>query len=137
VVDDDREVTHLLAEAFQDWGYIVLQASSAAEATRLAREETLDAALIDVRMPGEDGFRLLQRLKEDNEHLVAVMMTGYASLEGARRAMRLGAYDYITKPFEMGALRAILNAGLKESANARTRGPRKVASPTVLTTPDP
>jgi len=150
-VDDDPEVTYLLAQTLQPWGYVVLEANSAAEAMWIAREETTDVALIDVRMPDEDGFGVLQALKEQDEHLVAVMMTGSATLEGARRAMRLGAYDYITKPFEIEALRAILEAGLEESAHAptppkrlrrlakadRTRRPREqVASAAVLTTPD-
>ena len=127
----------MLAEALQDWGYLVLQANSAAEAIRIARQETLDAALIDVWMHGENGFRVLQALKERDEHLVAVMMTGYGVLDEARQAMILGAYDYITKPFDLQDLRAILEAGLKESADARTRRPREAASPAVLTPRDP
>jgi len=111
-----------------------LRANSAAEAIKMAREEGIDAALIDVRMPEVDGFRVLQTLKESNEHLVAVIMTGYGDLEGARRAMRLGAYDYITKPFDLRAVRAILKAGLKESLSAPVRPHDKVASSTVLTT---
>ena len=134
VVDDDREVTHLLATALERWGYVALQANSAAEAIRTARKKTINAALIDVRMPHVDGFRVLQALEEDDEHLFAVIMTGYSDLDEARRAMRLGAYDYITKPFDLRALRALLKAGLRESANARLRHQGKEVFSTVLTT---
>ena len=134
VVDHDPEVTHLLATALERWGYIALQANSADEAIGMARKETVDAALIDVLMPHVEGFQVLRRLKEDDGHLVAMIMTSCGDLEGARRAMRLGAYDYITKPFDLKALRSVLRAGLKEISTAALPSPGKVSSPTVLTT---
>lgn len=137
VADDDRETTCLLAAALEQSGYVVLQAHSAAEAIRIAREQTIDAALIDVRMPDGDGFRVLQALKERDEHLVAVMMTDDGVLDEARRAMLLGAHDYITKPFDLEDLRAVLDTGLTESADARTRHPREAVSAAVLTSPEP
>ena len=121
VVDHDPEVTHLLATALERWGYVALQANSASEASRIAREETIDAALIDVQMPGVDGLQVLQTLMENDEHLAAVIMTSSGDLDGARRAMRLGAYDYITKPFDLEALRAVLKAGLREGVNVPLR----------------
>ena len=133
VVDDDREITYLLANALQRWGYVAVQANSAAEAIQKAREETIDAALIDVRIPDTDGFRLLQALKEGDEHLVAVMMTGYGDLDGARRAMKLGAHDYMTKPFDMRTLRAVLQAGLKERVAARVQRVRTAAASATFT----
>jgi|GEM_PF-6581575 len=132
VVDDDLEVTHLLAAALKECGYVVLQANSAAEAIRIAREETIDAALIDVPMSDLDGFGVLRRLKENDEHLVVVIMADYGDLEEARQAMRLDAYDYITKPFDIRVLRTVLRAGLKESSRMPT--PHKRASSAALTT---
>ena len=135
VADDDRETTYLLAAALEPSGYIVLQAHSAAEAIRIAREQTINAALIDVRMPDGDGFRVLQALKEHDEHLVAVMMTDHGVLDEARRAMLLGAHDYITKPFDLEDLRAVLDTGLTESAGARTPRPREATSAAVTVQP--
>ena len=132
VVDDDRQVTHVLAVALQRWGYVALQANSGAEALKISRDETIDAALIDVRMPGADGFRVLQALKQNDELLVAVLMTGYSDLDEARRAMGSGAYDYITKPFDLAGLQAILQTGLTERANASVHRRGKKNPQTVL-----
>ena len=112
VVDDDREVTHILARALQQWGYTSLQANSAADAVRIAREKPVDAALVDVRMPDMNGFLLLRQLRKGRSSTVFVMMTGYSELEDARRAMKMGAYDYLTKPFELESLRVVLKAAL-------------------------
>ena len=116
IVDDDREVTHLLATALQRWRYTPLQANSATDALRIVRGGPVDAALVDVRMPDMDGFLLLQLLKKSEDSMLIVMMTGYSELEDARRAMKLGAYDYITKPFALDSLRVILKTGLMEKA---------------------
>ena len=136
VVDDERAITQMLACALQRRGYTVFQANGAAEAMRIAEEETIDAALIDVRMPGAGGFCVLENLKANDERLVAVMMTGYADLDGARQAMRSGAYDYITKPFDMNALRTILAAGLAERAQAGEQGRRADAEHRPLMPPE-
>ena len=83
-------------------------------------------------MPDGDGFGLLQALRERDAHLVAIMMTDHGVLDEARRAMLLGAYDYVTKPFDLSELRAVLDAGLAESADAR-----EAAAAAALTSPDP
>jgi len=132
VADDDPQTTWLLAAALEPSGYAVLQAHAAAEAIRIAQDHTVDAALINVRMPDGDGFGLLQALRERDAHLVAIMMTDHGVLDEARRAMLLGAYDYVTKPFDLSELRAVLDAGLAESADAR-----EAAAAAALTSPDP
>ena len=134
VVDHDRELTHLLATELRRWGYVALQANAPSEAARMTREGNVDAAVIGVETPSGDGVRMLQTLMEGDEHIVAVIMTSFGDLDGARQAMRLGAYDYITKPFDLRALRATLKAGLKEAASGQLRLRGRTDSSTVLTT---
>ena len=124
VVDHDPEATHLLAAELERWGCVAFAANNAAEAMRIAWNEHLDAALIDVQVPGMDGIRVLQALMEQHERLVVVIMTSPANLEGARRAVRLGASDYVTRPFDLKSLREALKAGLEGRDNASPRPDR-------------
>ena len=121
IVDHDPAATHLLAAELERWGYVAFEANNAPQAMRIAWEEPLDAALIDVQAPGMDGIQVLQTLMEEHERLVVVIMTSPANLDGARRAVRLGASDYVTRPFDLKSLRAALKAGLEERAHAPQR----------------
>jgi two-component system response regulator HydG len=100
IVDDERIVRDSLGKWFHEEGYEIGTAESASEAlTRLA-ERRWDLALVDIKMPGTDGIELLSRVREIDPELVVIMITGYASVETAVQALKLGAYDYITKPFD-------------------------------------
>jgi DNA-binding NtrC family response regulator len=100
IVDDERSVRDSLSRWFADEGYEVGAAESAAEAlTRLA-ERRWDIALLDIKMPGMDGIELQRKLKEADPELTVIIMTGYASVETAVAALKLGAYDYVTKPLD-------------------------------------
>jgi len=100
VVDDEPIVRDSLGKWFREEGYEVGTAENANEAlTRLA-EQTWDLALVDIKMPGTDGIELQRRIREINAELIVIIMTGYASVETAVQALKNGAYDYITKPFD-------------------------------------
>jgi two-component system, NtrC family, response regulator HydG len=100
IVDDELSVRDSLRRWFGDEGYKIGTASSAGEAlTRLA-EHHWDVALIDIKMPGTDGIELQARLKEADPELLVIIMTGYASVETAVAALKMGAYDYVTKPLD-------------------------------------
>jgi DNA-binding NtrC family response regulator len=100
IVDDELSVRDSLSRWFADEGYVVGAAENAAEAlTRLA-ERKWDIALVDIKMPGTDGIELQRRLKEAEPDLTVIIMTGYASVETAVAALKLGAYDYVTKPLD-------------------------------------
>jgi two-component system, NtrC family, response regulator HydG len=100
VVDDEIIVRDSLGKWFREEGYEVGAAESAAEALRLLAQSHWDLALVDIKMPGTDGIELQRRLHEINPELIVIMMTGYASVETAVAALKNGAYDYITKPFD-------------------------------------
>ena len=100
VVDDETIVRESLGGWFLDDGYRVDTAANAGEALRLAAENHYDVALIDIKMPKVDGLELMGRLLAAIPDLTPIVMTAYASVETAVRALKAGAYDYIVKPFD-------------------------------------
>ncbi len=100
IVDDELIVRDSLSKWFREEGYEVEVAESASEALTKLAEHRYDLALLDIKMPGTDGIELQRRLHEVNPHLIVIIMTGYASVETAVAALKNGAYDYVTKPFD-------------------------------------
>lgn len=114
VVDDDEGVRAVAQETLTRGGYDTVGAASGEEATELLRENTFIAAVVDLVLPDCSGLDVLQQVRSVNPDAVMVMVTGYASLDSAMEAVRLGAYDYIRKPFSPGDLIHIVERGLKE-----------------------
>jgi DNA-binding NtrC family response regulator len=100
IVDDELIVRDSLGKWFREEGYQVGAAESASDALTQLAAQNWDLALIDIKMPGTDGIALQQRIHEINPELICIIMTGYASVETAVQALKNGAYDYITKPFD-------------------------------------
>ena len=100
VVDDERIVRESLGSWFRDDGYEVTTADSGREALRIVAARSYDIALLDIKMPGMDGLALQQRLCEVAPQTSVIIMTAYASVDTAVRALKAGAYDYIVKPFD-------------------------------------
>jgi CheY-like chemotaxis protein/anti-sigma regulatory factor (Ser/Thr protein kinase) len=105
LVDDERALKTALAKALRQDGYEVLLADSAEEALVAAEQHAIDLLLTDVRMPGTDGLELLRALRERQPWVAAIVMTAYGSVQSVIEAMRLGASDFLTKPFKLAALR--------------------------------
>jgi DNA-binding NtrC family response regulator len=100
IVDDELIVRDSLGKWFREEGYEVGAAESASEALTQLAAQNWDLALIDIKMPGTDGIALQQRIRQVYPDLTCIIMTGYASVETAVQALKNGAYDYITKPFD-------------------------------------
>jgi len=100
IVDDEKIVRDSLDKWFREEGYQVSTAESASEALGRLAGRRFDLALVDIKMPGTDGIELQRRLREVDPELAVVIMTGYASVETAVQALKNGAYDYVTKPFD-------------------------------------
>jgi DNA-binding response OmpR family regulator len=113
VIDDEKGLRDMLVYSLTARGYGVETAAGGAEALELARGRRFDLALCDVMMPGMDGLQTLRLLKEARPELEVVMVTGYATLETAIRAMKEGAYDYVSKPYELDELCGILDKALE------------------------
>jgi DNA-binding NtrC family response regulator len=100
VVDDEAIVRDSLGAWFRQDGHHVDAAEGAKEALHLCAQGHYDIALLDIKMPGMDGLELQSRLAAADPELTIILMTAYASVESAVRAMKAGAYDYIIKPFD-------------------------------------
>jgi DNA-binding NtrC family response regulator len=100
VVDDEAIVRESLRNWFQEDGHEVGCAAGAKDALRLVKESSWDLALLDIKMPGIDGLELQRKIREVAPGTTVIIMTAYASVETAVEALKDGAYDYITKPFD-------------------------------------
>lgn len=100
VVDDELIVRDSLDKWFREEGYDVTVAESAQEALAKMAANRFDLALVDIKMPGTDGVELQRRMHEIDSDMLVIMMTGYASVETAVAALKNGAYDYVSKPFD-------------------------------------
>lgn len=101
LVDDDAVFRHRLAAAFSSRGLEVRTAGGCAEALALAREDSPEWALVDLRMPGGSGLDLVRELKALDPATQVVVLTGYGCIATALEAMRLGAHHYLTKPADV------------------------------------
>lgn len=98
VVDDERAIRDLLSEALREAGYEVLSAGGGEEASVILREENVQIAICDIKMPGMDGLELLRHIRDVSPETVVILITAYASVETAVNALRSGAFDYFLKP---------------------------------------
>ena len=114
VVEDDDAMRDLLAEELRDAGHRVLSAPGGSLGLDVARAEPVDLVVTDLRMPDLDGFDLIRDLAAlpDPPHIV--MITAFGSIETAIKAVKLGAYDYITKPFEIEELLLVVDKAIHE-----------------------
>ena len=119
VVEDDDAMRELLVEELGDAGYRVRAAAGGAQGLEAARSEKVDLVITDLRMPDIDGFDLIRDVGAlpDPPHIV--MITAFGSIETAIKAVKLGAYDYITKPFEVDELLLLVEKALGERALRR------------------
>lgn len=105
VVDDQMGVRRLLYEAFQEDDFEVRMAGSGLEAIDIIGEFAPDLILLDMKMPGMNGLETLAEIKRLNPKASVIMMTAYGELEIVSEALRLGAREYVTKPFDINVLR--------------------------------
>jgi len=114
VVDDELFVRELLEEYFSKLDFEVMVASSGPEALKLVAENRFRVALIDLKMSDMDGIEVLRKVRELDENLIVILMTGYPTVESSVEAMRTGAYDYVIKPFRLNELKDIISRAIKE-----------------------
>ncbi len=100
VVDDEFSVRDSLSRWLRKDGWSVETAENAAEALRIARERRFDVAVIDIKMPGMDGLELQEHFHRADPEMATIMITAFASVDSAVRALKDGAFDYVTKPVD-------------------------------------
>jgi len=114
IVDDDHNARKTLGKILKGKGFEVEEAGGGSEAVRSCGAKFFNLALIDVRLPDINGLEVLKAVRALNEDTIAIMMTGYASLDSSIEAMNKGAYSYITKPVNMDAVLAVIEKGLEK-----------------------
>ncbi|MEZ5352903.1 MAG: sigma-54 dependent transcriptional regulator [Bryobacteraceae bacterium] len=112
VVEDDDNLRRVTKVQLQDDGYKVESASGAAEALSILESAPQDLVLTDLKMPGMSGLELLKRIRQEYPETAVILVTAFGSIESAVEAIKLGAYDYITKPVNPDALRLTLRRAL-------------------------
>ncbi len=124
LVDDDEVFLRPLHRTLELQGYEVLPVQSAEVALDTLKSEDVDLVLTDRRLPGMDGVELVRQIKTDHPDLAVVVTTAYGTIESAVEAMRLGAEDYLVKPFETAELLLVIRRAIEfqelKSANRRT-----------------
>jgi len=108
IVDDEKLILKSLTKALTASGYITVTAENATEAMQIFEKQSPDLALLDVRLPDMDGMELFQRIRSVDLYCPVVIMTAYSGIRGAVEAIKLGAYDYIAKPFDIEELKFII-----------------------------
>lgn len=108
VVDDERDIREGIERILKRMGYAVFKADRGEEALGILEKQTVDLAILDLKMPGMDGMELHQRIRAIDEKIIVIIITGYATIETAIDAMKQGVYDFIPKPFEPEHLRIVV-----------------------------
>lgn len=109
LVDDEPDLRQVLYQGLSKDGYRVEIAANAEEALRILSEKPFDLVLTDLQMPGASGLDLIVSLKAHHPDCLSIVMTGHATLDAAIEAIKLGAYDFIQKPFRIEDLEAVLD----------------------------
>lgn len=114
VIDDEIGMREGCRRALTRYGFEVRTAEHGVEGLRKLREEPCDLILLDAMMPGMSGLELLERIHEHDPDISCVMITGYATVDLAAQAMKLGAHDFLPKPFTSDELLTVVQRGLEE-----------------------
>ena len=124
VAEDERDIRELVIDTLFDKGYDVLESKDARETVQTASKEIPDLILLDVMMPGLDGFEVLKKLRENplTGDIPVVMLTSMGASEGEQHAMRLGVKHYVSKPFDPETLQATVRVALREAGSKLDQG---------------
>jgi DNA-binding NtrC family response regulator len=114
VVDDELFVRELLMEFLSSQGYEVSLADSGETAIKLMQSEPAQVVLLDLKMPGIDGIETLKQIRQIIPDALAIVMTGYPTIESSIEALRCGACDYVVKPFKLNDLKSSIERALEE-----------------------
>lgn len=131
VVDDEPNLRRVLSAVLARDGYNVLVASGGREAVRLAKEQTIDLLVTDFLMPDMSGLEVLGAVRERHPGVRALLISGHGTVRSAVDAMRLGAFDFLTKPFDVEQVRATVKRALEAGGAAGSAPAVSSASPTA------
>src|SRR5512145_2821925 len=114
IVDDERPLREAIAERLADQGFLVEQADNGERALERLADFAFDILITDLRLPGIDGRRVLDAAIERYPEIIAIVITGFGTVKDAVDAIKQGAADFITKPFQFDALLHVLSSALEQ-----------------------
>jgi len=118
LVDDEKEYVNVLSNRFSRRNIIVTRAYSGTEGLRALGRQAFDVAVLDLKMQDLDGIETLRIFKQMAPQMAVIMLTGHGSAEAAREGIKLGAYDYLTKPCEFDGLLAKIRAACRKGTRS-------------------
>jgi DNA-binding NtrC family response regulator len=127
IADDERSICEAFAAFLEAEGHEALLASSGEDAVRLVREQTPSVAFLDVRMPGGGGISALEKIRGIAPEMPVIIMTAFGTLDTAKRAMDLGAFDYLGKPVELAQVRTLLAKALHRPESKKSHAVERAA----------
>jgi len=101
VADDEETIRAILKDELEEEGYAITTAVDGEDAIRLLRQDKFDLVLADIKMPRADGFEVLRTVKAEQPSVRVIMLTGFADLKNAIESKRLGADDFVSKPYDI------------------------------------
>jgi DNA-binding NtrC family response regulator len=116
VIDDEEIVLKSCRKILEGEGHQVFVALSGREAFDLLAKEPIDVVITDIKMPGMDGMEVLERMKREYPDILVIMITGYSTVQSAVQAMKLGAFDYIPKPFTPDEVSVVVEKALEKKS---------------------
>ena len=116
IVEDEQDMLFGLRKILSKQGHNVEIAETGSTGLKKAEESFYDIVITDLKMPGVDGIELLRKVKEAYSDTMVIVITGYGTVESAVQAMKMGAYDYITKPFDAEHIKMVVRKALKQIA---------------------
>lgn len=113
VIDDEERMRRILEMSLSEQGYKVYLGENGEEGIKILENKDVDLVITDMKMPGIDGIKVLEKAKEMDRERPVILMTAYGTIETAVRAMKEGAYDYILKPFELEEMNVLVEKALR------------------------
>jgi len=115
IIEDESRMRDLLLRACTGWGFEAAGARNGEEALRLSEEDEFDIAVLDLNLPGMDGLETLRRLRERSPDIAGIVLTGFASIDAAKRAVHLDVVEFLTKPCHLGELEQALDRAMRKN----------------------
>ena len=113
IIDDEDTIRDSMHQVLKKEGYQVREAADGKEGLSLFNQETFQVVFLDLKLPGLNGLRILGQMKEANPETPIIIITGYGSIESAVEAIKLGAFDYMVKPFSPEELRLVTKKAIE------------------------
>jgi DNA-binding NtrC family response regulator len=139
LADDDKNLRKVLVNELVEMGFSVNEAQSGSEALGLLEAGEYDVLLLDLSMPGGGGMEVLKKVRHSEIPVEVIILTAYATVSTAVEAMKLGAYDYLTKPFQLEQLKAVIDKAyekkrlLRENLLLKIQIKRQSEKPNIIT----